>query len=254
MLSAVFMLIFARPALPPAEVHLLVVISYLTDLVFVAMLVASSGGLSSDLFVLFAPLALKAAVYYPVLPALLFVSYLIAPLFAVALRFSAGGWWFLLDPAFVPRYVMIFALMFTAVYMAWLFERRQSHIEQLTERLNSKARVLEETATGLGDRLIELRTLQEGIKAINSALALEELLHLIVVNASQVLGVAQCLVSLRDDETGEVVPRGRLRHACRHIARRAFPARHGRRRRRDPVRSAHHDRRCAQRHTLHPDR
>ena len=151
-LSAGFTVVFSRPQLAMSLVAPLVIVSYASDLAFVTVLIAATGGLTSDLFVLFAPLALKAAVYYPILPALLFASYLIAPLYGVALRFSAGGWWFLLDPGFLPRYVMIFSLMFTAMYMAWLFDRRQSHIEQLTERLNSKARVLEETATGLGDR------------------------------------------------------------------------------------------------------
>lgn len=199
--------VYRRPALPASAANGFAVLSYLVDLAFVTYLVYASGGLTSDLYVLYGPLALKAAVYYPVLPALLAVSYLLAPLYAIALRVSAGGWWFLLDPSFLPRYAMLFALMFTAMYMAWLFERRQTHIQELAQRLDAKAQVLEQTATGLGDRLIELRTLQEGVKAINSALALEELLRLVVVNASQVLGVAQCLVSLLDEKTGDVVPR-----------------------------------------------
>jgi len=202
-----FVAAYSRRAMPRSTADGLAIVSYVIDLLFVTFLVYATGGLTSDLYVLFGPLALKAAVYYPVLPVLLVLSYLIAPLYAAALRLSAGGWWFLLDPAFLPRYVMLFALMFTAMYMAWLFERRQTHILELAGRLDAKARVLEETATGLGDRLIELRTLQEGVKAINSALALEELLRLVVVNASQVLGVAQCVVSLLDEETGDVIPR-----------------------------------------------
>ena len=202
-----FVGVFSRPFLGDNVVRPLVVASYVIDLVFVSLLIAGTGGITSDLYVLYAPLALKAAVYYPNLPVLLPASYLIGPLYAIALRLSAGGWWYLLDPAFVPRYVMLFAIIFTAMFMAWLFERRQEHIAQLSQGLNAKAEVLEETATGLGDRLIELRTLQEGIKAINSALALDELLQLIVVNASQVLGVAQCLVLLLDDEAGDVVAR-----------------------------------------------
>jgi len=219
-LSVILIIIFRLPSLPPRSVVPLAYIAYVSDLVYVAFLVSATGGLTSDVYILYTPLALKAAVYYPILPPILLISYLIAPLYAIGLRLSAGSWYFLLDRSFLPRYVLLFSIMFTAVYMAWLFERRHIHINQLTERLNAKARVLEETATGLGDRLIELRTLQEGIKAINSALALEELLHLIAVNASQVLGVAQCLVSLLDEGTGDVVPRaasGMPAHVLRDV-------------------------------------
>lgn len=205
--SILLLRVFAQAQLPAGIEQPLVLASYAVDLLYVTFLVSATGGPSSDLYVLYGPLALKAAVYYPALPPLLLMSYLIAPLYALALRLAAGGWFFLLDPVFAPRYVMLFALITTAMYMSWLFERRQIHISQLTRNLNAKAEVLEHTATGLGDRLIELRTLQEGIKAINSALALEDLLHQIAVNASQVLGVAQCLVALLDEQSNQVVPR-----------------------------------------------
>ncbi len=222
LLSLAFTLLFLQPHLPAAAVNPTVLVSYLTDLAFVAFLTAATGGLTSDLYILFTPLALKAAVYYPAYPTLLMVTYLIAPLYALALRFAAGGWYFLLDSAFYPRYVLLFGILFTATYMAWLFGRRQQHIEELTENLNAKAQVLEETATGLGDRVIELRTLQEGIKAINSALALEELLHVIVVNASQVLGVARCSVALLDEQAGEVVTRAASGVPPEEVAGRRF--------------------------------
>lgn len=203
--SVAFTGIFGRGRLPARLIYPLVLASYGADLIFVAILIYLTGGISSDLYLLYVPLALKAAVYYSTYRPIILSSYLIGPLYALACRQAAGGWYFLLDTTFYPRYVLLFGLLFTSTYVAWLLERRQQHIAELTANVNAKARILEETATGLGDRVIELRTLQEGIKAINSSLSLEELLRLIVLNASQVLGVARCSVGLLDENTGEVV-------------------------------------------------
>jgi two-component system, OmpR family, phosphate regulon sensor histidine kinase PhoR len=53
-----------------------------------------------------------------------------------------------------------------------------------------------------------LRTLQEGVKAINASLDLGELLELVVENASQVFGGASCAIGLRDNS-------GRMQVAAR---------------------------------------
>ena len=62
--------------------------------------------------------------------------------------------------------------------------------------LESKTELMQRTARDLGNRVMELRSLQEGVKAINSALALDKLLRLIVANAAQVLGTARCSIAL----------------------------------------------------------
>ena len=187
-------------------------ISYATDIVFASQVLYYSGGASSDMYLLYALLALKSAVYYPAWHAVLVFPMALGPLYVLVLYLSVGSWYFLLESAFLLRYLLLFAAVLIAVYAGWLNERgrlRETALRRrLAERtvdLDQKTGTMQRMATNLGIRVLELRTLQDGIKAINSALALEDVLRLIVANASQVLEGARCTVALLDEQHSQVV-------------------------------------------------
>ncbi|MBC7262797.1 MAG: GAF domain-containing protein [Chloroflexi bacterium] len=187
---------------------------YVLDIAFVSLVIYFSGGVSSEAFLMYGLLAIKGALYYPAWHSAVLISLFLAPLYVLVLYLAAGSVYFLTDTDFWLRYALLFAGVLGGIYLGWVLEERQSYINTLDRELDlksidldRKARVLQKTASDLGDRVLELRTLQEGIKAINSALALESVLRLIVANASQVLGGARCTIALFDEEAGGVVTR-----------------------------------------------
>lgn len=57
----------------------------------------------------------------------------------------------------------------------------------------------------LAEQVLRLTVLQDGIAAMNSAIALDELLEMVVANAVRVLGAEQSSIGLLDEATGELV-------------------------------------------------
>lgn len=200
------------PVLPLAVRRALLLCSYLADHLYISVLVATTGGFQSDFYLLFALLALKAAVYYPQFKELILISFLSGAFLILAAYISAGSLYFLTDRGFFFRYGILFVFVLCCLGVGWLMERRQRSITTLdanlsrqSQDLEAQAHLLQRTASDLANRLLELRSLQEGFKAINSALTLDELLQLIVENATQVLRGARCTIGLCDERRESVV-------------------------------------------------
>ena len=187
-------------------------LSYAADVVFASLVVYYSGGPSSDLYLLFALLAMKGSIYYPLWHEIMVVPFVTGPVYVLVLYIALGSWLFLLERPFQERYILLLGAVLASLYLGWLNERahlsasglRRSLAERTVD-LDRKTGAMQQMATNLGNRVLELRTLQEVIKAINSALALEDVLRLIVANASQVLEGARCSVALLDEEHNRVV-------------------------------------------------
>lgn len=190
----------------------LYLLSYAADFAFASLSIYYSDAVVSELYFLYALLALKSILYYPAWQEVLIFPFASGFLYAILLRLSLQTWSFLTEPLFLQRYVLLLGSVLVAVYLGWLNEH--NHLLQLglrrslaerTLELDNKTHSMQQMATSLGNRVLELRTLQEGIKAINSALALEDVLRLIVANASQVLEGAHCSVALLDEEHNQVL-------------------------------------------------
>jgi signal transduction histidine kinase len=67
-----------------------------------------------------------------------------------------------------------------------------------TEALAEQTHILQRTATDLGDRVLELRTLQEVAKALSATLYLNETLITIADRLSRLVGTSHCAVALLD--------------------------------------------------------
>ena len=211
-LALLWALLLGLTGLPRRLGALALLAAYALDVGFVSYLVLRLGDVSSDLYLLYGLLAIKAAVYYPFLWEVILVAFTMLPAYVAALYGATQGLYFLLDTAFLLRYLLLFALIGLSTYAAWLMEFRQRRITELyqdvedkTQDLEQKTATMARTARELGDRVLQLRSLQEGIKAINAALTLEDVLRLIASNASQVLGGVECSVALLDDEGEHLV-------------------------------------------------
>lgn len=187
-------------------------LSYAVDIAFASLIIYHSDVVASELYSLYALLALKCILYYPAWHEALLFPIILGPLYVALLRFSIDTWSFLTEPLFLQRYALLLCSVLAALYLSWWNER--GYLSQLalrrilaerTSELDHKTHAMQQMATSLGNRVLELRTLQEGIKAINSALALEDVLRLIVANASQVLEGARCSVVLLDEEQNQVL-------------------------------------------------
>ncbi|MBM4429212.1 MAG: GAF domain-containing protein [Chloroflexi bacterium] len=211
-LSTVAYLFFVAPRAIRRSQRNVYFVSYALDIAFASQMIYYSAEFSSEVYLPYALLALKSAIYYPLWPEVLVFLFALGPLYVLISRLAVGGWYFLTDTSFLLRYAALSAVVLGALYLGWLNERshlRESNLRrslaQRTLELDNKTRSTQQMATDLGNRVLELRTLQEGIKAISSALALEDVLRLIVANASQVLEGARCSVVLLGAAHDEMV-------------------------------------------------
>ena len=198
--------------LSPQLRRVLLLLSYLLDYIYLSALIALTGGFHSEFYLLYALLTLKSSIYYSYLKEMAYISFLSGFLWIAASYMAVGSLYFLLDRGFIVRYVTLFLLVVGCMAMGWLMERRRraivsldANLSQTSEALDDQARIVQHTANDLANRLLELRSLQESVKAINSSLALDELLQLIAENATQVLQGARCTIALLDDEREYVV-------------------------------------------------
>lgn len=186
----------------------------LIDLVYISLLVLHSGGPLSDAYLLYPLLMLKVALLFPALPEIVAVAALSGPAYAGVLYVVAGGWLFLVDSFFPWRFLILMATAVGGVGLGAVVASGQRRLQEMEAGLSSsrsdvarQTLTLQRTASDLGRRVQQLRMLQEGVKAINSALALEDLLALIVANASQVVRDARCSLALYDADEGVVTIR-----------------------------------------------
>ena len=182
--------------------------SHFADALFVCALIWLDGGLGSPLYILLVLLAVKELVVSPALPSLVWLPFAYGPLYVAALWLASGSLGFLTDSSFLSRYVVLWAWLIGVVFIGYQLSRRtqqvtglEATVTQQQTALAQKTEVLQRTATDLGDRLLELRALQEVAKALATTLRTEETLQLVVATLAQVTGSSHCAVALVDRES-----------------------------------------------------
>ncbi len=187
---------------------------FAVDAVFVCALIWRDGGLASALYILLVLLSVKAVALAPVLPNMLWLPFIFGPLYAGALWLASGSAGFLADPAFLSRYVLLWVWLIGIVLIGMELARRtrqttalESVLAQQQAALALQTEVLQRTATDLGDRLLELRALQEVAKALATTLRTEETLQLVVERLASATGSSHCAVALLEPSYGEEADR-----------------------------------------------
>jgi len=182
-------------------------VACLADALFVSALIWRDRGLGSPLYVLLGLLALKAVGLAQFLPGMVWTPFAFGPLYVVALRLASASFAFMTDGVFLSRYLLLWAWLVGLALLAWELERRTAQanalktaMAQQQAALAQKTEVLQRTAADLGDRVLELRSLQEVSRALASTLRLDEILEVIVERLRGVTGSARCAAALIDAE------------------------------------------------------
>ncbi len=182
-------------------------LSQIVDVLYVTALIALDEGVASPLYLLYPILALKSLVYGPDARWLVWLPFAYGPLYALALAISYGGLGFLADPYFLARYLLLLLLIFGIAGASLVLAGRLSEVDRLrlalaarSEDLAEQARALQRTATDLGDRVLELRALQEVAKALSATLYLNDTLRTIADRLSRLVESPHCAVALLDSD------------------------------------------------------
>ena len=116
---------------------------------------------------------------------------------------ASGSVGFLTDPSFLSRYVLLWVWLIGVALIGFELVRRTRQVTALEASLGQQqaalalqTEVLQRTATDLGDRLLELRALQEVAKALATTLRTEETLQLVVERLASATGSSHSAVAL----------------------------------------------------------
>ena len=195
------------------------------DALFVSYLIAQHVTLAGPLSLLYGLVALKIALTLPGRWAPPLVAALCGPLYVGTLFWARRSLVFLLDPAFLLRYLALMAVVLGSAYAGLVLARRRQRITSLDAALErqeadlaQKTQVLQRTATDLGARVLELRALHEMARTLSSTLHLEETLQLIVNRLADLSDSNHCAVALLDQDR-----RGLVGAAASGAQSEAFP-------------------------------
>jgi len=195
------------------------------DALFVSYLIAQHVTLAGPLSLLYGLVALKIALTLPGRWAPPLIAALCGPLYVGTLFWARRSLVFLLDPAFLLRYLALLAVVLSSAYAGLVLARRRQSIASLDAALErqeadlaQKTQVLQRTATDLGARVLELRALHEMARTLSSTLHLEETLQLIVNRLAGLSDSNHCAVALLDRDR-----RGLVGAAASGAQSEAFP-------------------------------
>lgn len=176
---------------------------FVLDGLFISTLIWMDGGPGSPLYVVLVVLALKAAGLSAVFPSMVWAPFVFGPFYILALYLATGNLAFMLDRSFLGYYILLWAWLVGVVLLAWQLNRRAGQAMALEQALiqqqaalAQKTDVLQRTATDLGNRVLELRALQEVAKALATALRVEETPRLVVETLYNVTGSSHCAMGL----------------------------------------------------------
>ena len=146
---------------------------YVADLLFTSFLIYHTGGLVSQLFLLYCLLTFKAAIYYPYVHPIIFVPFLIFPLYMVTLYLSTDTLVFMQDQLFFLRYTLLLVVILAGLYTAWHLDNRHRQTRALLKQLEIEHRRINE-------RRRELRAVLDSIA--DGVIVVDPELRLLMIN------------------------------------------------------------------------
>ncbi len=182
-------------------------VGFVLDAGFITFLVWSSGNTATPFYLLYALLVLRTAWEGIRAPFLWWGGFLTGPLYVLALRWQTGDWGFLRDPNFLGRYFLLLMLLWIALIWAWRQVRLsqenlrlRGELARQSEDLASKTQVLQQTAADLGERVLELRALQEAARDLSTTLQMEAMLQMVADRLVTILNVPRGGVALLEED------------------------------------------------------
>lgn len=198
--AAVWLGLRRRPRLAAAGVFAL-------DLGLILYLLAASGGLVSPYWPLLILQVVLPAFYLPWSLPIWVGMFASGPLYVFVLWQSAGNLAFLTDALFLSRYAILFLATLAGALAAEHLrqaDRRVSDLEQtLATReadLDAQAKRMQRTAADLGDRVLQLRSIQEIARALAATLDLPATLQLLVDRLAVLSQADYAAIALIDND------------------------------------------------------
>jgi two-component system phosphate regulon sensor histidine kinase PhoR len=142
---------------------------FVADLLYAGFLIYHTGGLVSQLYLLYCLLVFKAALYYPYIHSIILAPFLIFPLYVATLYLGSGTLVFLRDQMFVSRYLLLLIVIFAGLYTAWHLDSRHQQTRDLLERLEKEHQQLDQRRNEL--RAV-LHSIADGVIVVDPDLQL----------------------------------------------------------------------------------
>jgi len=207
-ITAIYLFLFYR--LPQHATGLLI-FGYGLDLGFTLYLLTVSGGLISPLWPLLILEVLLPAFYLPWSLLIWFGAFAIGPLYALALWLHSGSLAFMTDPLFLVRYTVLFLGALVAALAAQTLQQTRRRQQELQNTLATREADLEEqtnrlqrTAGDLGDRVLQLRSLQEVARALAATLDLSSTMQMLVGRMATLTDAQYAAIALLDHTGSEL--------------------------------------------------
>ncbi len=202
--TALYLVLLSRLPQRSALVHML---GYGLDLGLTLYLIIASGGLTSPIWPLLIFEVLLPAFYLPWSWLTWVGAFASGPLYVLALWIQSGSLAFLPNPAFLIRYSLLFVAAivtaFAVEYLQDLRQRRQELEDVLATReadLETQTKRLQGTAEDLGDRVLQLRSLQEVSRALAATLDLPDTLQVLVERLATLTSASYASLALLDQD------------------------------------------------------
>ncbi len=193
--------------LRPAVARQWIILGFANDLSLIVLAILADPSSQSDWYFLFIPLAIKSAFVYDQWSGARFIPFGFPLLYGLALFLHTQTWTVWGESFFLRRVMFLLLIALLSLYVAYYLHRAREQARRRNLRLgrrqadlDTRTKVLTQTATNLATRVLELRSLQRGVNGILASLDLDELLKLIVKNVSEVFGGASCAIGLHDSQ------------------------------------------------------
>ena len=206
--TILYLLALDRTERYATALHLL---GYGLDLGLALYLLTISGGLSSPFWPLLILEVLLPALYLPWSWIIWFGAFAIGPLYVLTLWLHSSSLSFLTDPLFLLRYSVLFlGAIVTALAAQHLQQTRlrqhelQNTLATREADLDAQTRRLQRTAGDLGDRVLQLRSLQEVARALAATLDLSSTMQVLMGRMVALTDAQYAAIALLDHTGAEL--------------------------------------------------
>ena len=156
-------------------------VNYALDMALTLAVIRFSGGLSSPFWMLLLIQVLLPAFYFPWAAFIWVGAFLSGPLYTLTIWSHSQSLAFLRDPLFLARYALLFAGALAGALAVQQLIEAQEREQQLRNTLATReadlaaqTKQLQRTASDLGERVLQLRALQEVARSLTVTLDLKE--------------------------------------------------------------------------------
>ena len=187
-------------------------LNYALDMSLTLLLIRFSGGLSSPFWMLILIQVLLPAFYFPWPAFILFGAFLSGPLYTLTIWSHGRSLAFLRDPLFLTQYALIFVGAIVGALAVQQIIEAQEREKQLRNTLATReadlaaqTKQLQRTASDLGERVLQLRALQEVARSLTVTLDLKETNRALIRRLSTITDARHVALMLLQQEDRQLV-------------------------------------------------